>query len=122
MLKQYKPAILRQVKESLRSFIRDPGQILANKEKKQCPCCGYHGPFISMRNNLPEYRCPNCASRPRDRLLAHAMERMNVDIERGNVLHFSPEPNLYRRLKDNPNYISGDIKQSKYAKYKLDSD
>ncbi|MFY9589299.1 class I SAM-dependent methyltransferase [Rickettsia endosymbiont of Halotydeus destructor] len=112
--------MLTQIIERMRSIIRHPGQLLKKKKKRNCPCCGYSGTFISMRKNLPEMRCPNCASRPRDRLFAHYTIQHNINLEEKYILHFSPEPNLFRRLKRNPNYISSDIKKSKYAKFYVD--
>lgn len=109
-----------QVKEWLRSIARDPAQLTQPKVRRICPCCGYEGVFISMRRHLREKRCPNCASRPRDRLLAHAMQTLHIRLEGQRVLHFSPEPNLFRRLLHQPDYVSADIKPSKYARYSVD--
>lgn len=113
----YKRNILTQFIETTRSLIRHPGQLFDKKTKRKCSCCGYEGSFISMRKNLPEQRCPNCASRPRDRLLSCYTMFHNISLHDKHILHFSAEPNLFRLLKSNPNYISGDIKKSKYAKY-----
>lgn len=110
----------KQFLERTRSLIRDPKQLITKKQKYVCPCCSYQGAFISMRKTLPEKRCPNCASRPRDRLLAHAFMQNNITLAGKHILHFSPEPNLFSRLKKEPNYISGDVKKSRYAKYHVD--
>ncbi len=117
---KYQANRLIQIIETLRSIIRHPGQLLMKKQPRYCSCCNYQGNFISMRKDQIEKRCPNCGSRPRDRLLAHYLSHHNVDLAGKCVLHFSPEPNFFRRLKNEPNYISGDIKKSKYAKYYVD--
>lgn len=114
----------RQLKEWLHSIKRDPGQIFRRKGRSSCSCCGYKGPFVSLRRSEREddreKRCPNCSSRPRDRLLAYLFAQRHIELEGKHILHFSPEPNLFRRLKNEPHYISGDIKKNKYAAYEVD--
>lgn len=120
MLPDYRFNFITQITERIRSIIRHPGQLFAEKQIKHCPYCCYNGAFISMRKHLPESRCPNCASRPRDRLLANYFRQNNIVIDNKDILHFSPEPHLFRLLSSSPGYISGDIKKSKYAKFYVD--
>lgn len=114
----------KQVKEWLHSIKRDPGQLFRRKQKSRCTCCHYQGAFVSLRKSERaddrEKRCPNCSSRPRDRLLAYLMAEGGISLKGKHILHFSPEPNLFRKLQAEPNYISGDIKKNKYARYEVD--
>jgi len=108
------------IKEWARSLRRDPGQIFRHRQRYACPCCGYEGMFVTMRDLRREERCPNCASRPRDRLLAFILRERGISLKGRKILHFSPEPALFHKLKRAPDYVSGDIKKSKYARYQVD--
>lgn len=121
---KYKANYFRLFKEYLRGFRRDPAQFFVAKKMRICPCCGFQGYFVSMRKNrrddYREARCPNCASRERDRLFSIIVRDRHVVWEGKKILHFSPESHLFRRLIKYKGYISGDIKPNKYAKYHVD--
>jgi SAM-dependent methyltransferase len=120
LAKEYKTNHYVQFKEYLRTFRRDPRQFLMSKAERYCPCCEYKGAFISMRKNRREARCPNCSSRERDRMFFLYLRDRGITISGKKILHFSPEPYLFRSLQNEEGYISGDIKKSKYAKYHVD--
>lgn len=65
-------------------------------------------------------RCPNCASRPRDRFLAKLLASSGEVIKGKRILHFAPEWPLYRLLKDEPGYIGGDIIKRRNANASVD--
>jgi len=77
-----------------------------------CPCCGYRGRFESFGpENSPATRCPQCASLPRQRLLALAVREGAVSFAGQDVLHFAPEPTMARIIKgaDPKSYRTADI-------------
>ena len=98
--------------EWLRGTWRDPVQHTQTREIRYCPCCKFSGYFVSAkRRSDREFRCPSCASRPRDRHIALIIEELNLSFEGKNVLHFAPEWWLFRRLKKQPGYVGGDIQK-----------
>lgn len=104
------------VKEWARSSLRDPGQHFERRSKRNCPCCGFEGLFVSAKwHKGPEMRCPNCASRPRDRFLALIFQETGCELNGKQILHFAPEAWLFRKLKDNPYYVGGDIVKRRKA-------
>ncbi|SOH92799.1 Methyltransferase domain-containing protein [Monaibacterium marinum] len=110
------------VKEWLRGTIRDPKQHLQVRKSRYCPCCQRTGKFVSAKKTGPvEFRCPWCASRPRDRQIALLFERMDLDLESLRVLHFAPEWWLFRRLNGTPGYVGGDIIQRRNANAVVDA-
>ena len=58
---------------------------------RECPICGYHGPFSPVRHK-PEIWCPSCDSRPRHRLLKLWMDSELALPEAAEVVHFAAEP------------------------------
>lgn len=52
--------------------------------------------------------CPNCMSTARERLII-AYLNDEVDIERKNILHLSPEKNIYNFLKGKASVITADL-------------
>lgn len=110
------------IKEWLRGTLRDPGQHLVSRPSRYCACCGHSGKFVSARKNgTPEFRCPWCASRPRDRQIALLLEQMDLDLKGSRVLHFAPEWWLFRRLNGAPGYVGGDILQRRNANAVVDA-
>jgi SAM-dependent methyltransferase len=99
--------------EWLRGVIRDPKQFVQKRTQRRCSCCGYHGYFVSMGwHGPPEYRCPNCSSRPRDRQIALILATMGLDIGRllqMRLLHIAPEWWIFRQLRGSTEYVGGDI-------------
>lgn len=96
--------------EWARGTLRDPIQHFQKRTRRECSCCGFSGLFVSAkRNRKREFRCPNCASRPRDRFLALLIERYRLDLPSLRVLHFAPEWPLYTKLRHCPGYVGADI-------------
>ncbi len=109
------------IQEWLRGARRDPMQFFEKRTRRHCPCCGYEGMFVSARRGGErEFRCPSCASRPRDRLLALIFAERGVVLEGRNILHLAPEWPLFRRLKDEPGYVGGDILKRRNANAYVD--
>ncbi|HBH26556.1 MAG TPA: SAM-dependent methyltransferase [Rhodospirillaceae bacterium] len=97
-------------KEWLRGTWRDPAQHFQKRKARTCPCCGYRGLFVSAkRRSVREFRCPNCASRPRDRQIALMLDVLDLDLGALRIMHFAPEWWLFKRLRSNPRYVGGDI-------------
>ncbi len=82
-------------------------------EGVECPCCG--GEFKSFRRfrGREGARCPRCALLERHRVLwDYLRERTDLlDGEESDVLHFAPEFELERRLRDRmgSRYVSADL-------------
>ncbi|WP_245925720.1 class I SAM-dependent methyltransferase [Algibacter marinivivus] len=74
--------------------------------------------FIKIENE--DLLCPFCGSLSRNRRLWGILKEDNT--LKGNVLHFSPSRNLYRKLKKNKhiNYSSSDFENEFLADYKFD--
>ena len=100
--------------EISRGTVRDPLQHFRARQKRNCPLCGFTGYFLSA-SVRQEARCPNCASKERDRIIALYLKRSGLDPSGKNVLHFSAERPFFRQWKNNPNYVAGDIKKSAVA-------
>lgn len=69
---------------------------------------------------MREFRCPSCASRPRDRQIGLICERLNVSFKGKDILHFAPESWLFRMLKNQPGYVGGDIQKRRKANAIID--
>jgi hypothetical protein len=96
--------------EWVRGTWRDPRQHFQKRLVRSCPCCGFRGYFVSAKRRGPrEFRCPACASRPRDRQIGLIRERLGLPLEGKDILHFAPEWWLFRRLKHEPGYVGGDV-------------
>lgn len=109
------------IEEWLRGTLRDPGQHFRPRRRRHCPCCGYEGYFITAKRNIgPDFRCPNCASRPRDRQIALWLEGQGMDLGNRRILHFAPEWPLFRRLNGLPGYVGGDIQKRRNANAVVD--
>ncbi len=107
------------VQEYLRGAVRKPGQFLAARPRRTCPVCDYSGRFLDV-GPRPEARCPNCSSKERDRIMGLYLRREGIEMEGKAILHFSPERPFFRRWKDNPNYVAGDVKISSVANAVVD--
>jgi len=70
-----------------------------NKQKYECPVCGYIGPFkdISPRTGLRKHAlCPNCRSHERQRIQYLVLKQLfeENDFSNKKMLHFAPEASL----------------------------
>jgi len=74
--------------------------------------------FIPLKNN--DLLCPFCGSLSRNRRLWSLLN--SDDYLTGNVLHFSPSRNLYRRLKNirTINYFASDFEKEFLAEFDFD--
>jgi SAM-dependent methyltransferase len=99
-----------------RGTLRDPAQHFRVRRRRDCPCCGYTGYFVTAKRRGPaDFRCPNCSSRPRDRQIALWLKSNAVELSGKKILHFAPEWPLFRQLKDEPGYVGGDIQRRRNA-------
>lgn len=79
-----------------------------------CPCCeGSFRTFLpSGINHRPNAECPKCFSLERHRLLwLYLKNRTNLLSDNLKVLHFAPEFQLYRLIRQLPNidYLTADL-------------
>lgn len=118
--KKYIKAIIPQkVLLKNESFFRFFYGIFYLGKKHKCNICSKQlRAFISLKNN--DLLCPFCGSLSRNRRLWNQLN--NDNSLKGNILHFSPSRNLYRKLKKNKeiNYISTDYENEFLADYKID--
>jgi SAM-dependent methyltransferase len=68
-----------------------------NKEKFECPVCGYNGPFLDVAPSTglrKHAKCPNCNALERHRIQFLAVNAVLSNINTANLkmLHFAPEP------------------------------
>ena len=71
----------------------------SQREKFECPICGYSGPFMDSSSSAglrKHAKCPNCNALERHRLQFLAMNDVLNRIDTANLkmLHFAPEPFL----------------------------
>ena len=113
----YKTDFLIQCKVWLRVFVRDPKQFFRERDVCECSSCGYKGYFATARKGHahPAFRCPNCESRPRDRNIALFFKKNQLELGNKNILHIAPEWPLFRKLKNEPGYVGGDIQKRRNA-------
>lgn len=112
----YKPNWIEQAKHWIRGTIYDPGQHFRPRTPRICPCCDYSGQFVSSgKYKTDSFRCPNCASRPRDRQIALMIEELGLSLHDKRILHFAPEWPLFRKLRAQPGYVGGDIRRRPHA-------
>jgi len=67
------------------------------KEKFECPVCGYSGPFMDLTPSTgfrKHAKCPSCSALERHRLQLLVVNDVLSDINTANLkmLHFAPEP------------------------------
>jgi len=67
-----------------------------------------------------EARCPNCASKERDRVIALHMNKTGVGAAGRKVLHFSAERPFFYKWRKLEGYVSGDIKPNRFANAMVD--
>jgi len=68
---------------------------------RACPICGYYGRFTAFGKPARiDARCPKCNSLERHRLLYLFAERFDFFRPKHKVLHFAPENQLARYLRD----------------------
>ena len=107
------------VTEWLRGLKRNPGQIFRKSQSWHCPLCDYHGWFVDLGNRR-DSRCPNCASRERDRIIGLYWRRTQRSFDDASILHFSPEKSIWPLLRCHPGYVSSDVEPHKRAMRILD--
>lgn len=107
------------VAEWLRGLKRNPAQILRKSRRWHCPLCDFQGWFIDMAGRR-DARCPNCASRERDRIIWLYWRREPWDFANKRTLHFSPEKSIWPMLRHHPGYVSSGVEPHKRAARVLD--
>lgn len=109
----YKKNALIQFKTLLRAVVRDPNQFFCERDICECSCCGYQGHLLTARKRHVHraYRCPNCESRPPDRNIALFLKKNSIELAGKNFLHIASEWPLFRKLKNEPGYVGGDIQK-----------
>ncbi len=98
-------------------FLRYFYGILYIGKMHQCNICRHSlRSFIDSKKQI----CPFCGSLPRTRRLWQLIN--NGNCLKGNILHFSPSRNLYRKLKKHGSieYYSSDYEDEFLADYKFD--
>lgn len=104
----------------LQAWWKDPKQFSRKKLPRTCPVCGYEGIFLSVgRPSRWDVRCPNCASRPRHRLMQLYLDKHNIDLTKMSILQFGPEKWLMTAMRNNPAYEPADL-YAKIARFRLD--
>jgi SAM-dependent methyltransferase len=84
----------------LNSVISDPLQF-ATRINFFCPICSYAGHFLSFGKPPQRYAiCPRCFSLERDRLYAYFLEDRHDPVAGKDVVHFAPEPALYKLITE----------------------
>ena len=85
------------------------------KEKFECPVCGYSGPFMDVEPSTglrKHAKCPNCDALERQRIQFIVVNKVLSDMNTTNLkmLHFAPEP-FFRQYfsKQFGQYESADI-------------
>jgi SAM-dependent methyltransferase len=87
-----------QLLHRVRNKIRGPIPIFKllnrNKERFECPICGYEGPFADFRS-IGGFRkhaiCPQCGALERHRLQYLVMRDVMSTMPSAKMLHFAPE-------------------------------
>ena len=116
-LPEYKSEPLIKIKVWLRALVRDPKQFFRPRDVCECSFCGYRGLFVTARKGHvhASFRCPNCESRPRDRSIALFFRKNSLELSGRDILHIAPEWPLFRKLKNEPGYIGGDVQKRRNA-------
>lgn len=93
-------AIPRRYRPMLRRTVRP---LLHRGSAVECPCCGgQYSRFVPHRTRA-HAKCPRCASLERHRLLQlYITERTDLPDAELSVLHFAPEHELQRYLRQRP--------------------
>lgn len=105
--------------ELARGTLRDPLQHFRRRTVRTCTVCSYSGFFLSAATRQ-EARCPNCASKERDRVIALHMNQHGAGVQGKRILHFSAERPFFRRWRNLEGYVAGDIKPNRYANATVD--
>jgi len=90
-------------------------------DRFECNCCQRSFRELLPKASRQNAECPYCGSLERTRLLLYYLQNeTSVMQQKLKVLHFAPEPALYKTLShQNPNYIDGDIHPA-YANHIVD--
>jgi SAM-dependent methyltransferase len=107
------------MEEVSRGTLRDPLQHLRKRQRRTCTVCDFTGYFLSA-GVRQEARCPNCASKERDRVIALHMKTNGVRVAGKRILHFSAERPFFRQWKRLDGYVAGDVKRSAVANAVVD--
>lgn len=110
-------AFLQRCNEKAQPVIRKTKFPLKYKSKDGlfCPCCGQHfTTFIEYKFNGESFEankhvankslivmCPYCYSMPRQRIEAHILSALNLDLQNKNILLFAPEDCIIIYFKRN---------------------
>ena len=104
-------ALFNHIKLLAGSAIADPLQFLT-RINFFCPVCSYAGHFLSFGKPPQRYAlCPRCYSLERDRLYAHFFEDQHNPVSGKDIVHFAPEPGLYKLITEHykpRSYITAD--------------
>ncbi|MGB0410243.1 MAG: class I SAM-dependent methyltransferase [Pikeienuella sp.] len=68
-------------------------KVVGGVADRDCPICGYHGPFSAVRHKVDVW-CPSCDSRSRHRLIALWLAGQKPIAKGARVLHFAAEESL----------------------------
>ncbi|MDF1696096.1 MAG: methyltransferase domain-containing protein [Saprospiraceae bacterium] len=87
----------------------------------KCNCCGWTFRKMLSKAGRENAECPNCAALERTRLLLYYLQNeTEVFTQKMKVLHFGPEPSLYKILSKTDNeYIDADYHPA-YAHHVID--
>jgi len=105
--------------ELTRGTLRDPLQHFRKRHVRKCTLREFSGYFLSA-GSRQEARCPNCASKERDRIIGLSMKQQGIDVRGKRILHFSAERPFFRQWKRMEGYVAGDIKRSAVANAMVD--
>jgi len=90
-----------------------PGPSLAARE---CPICGYVGPFkaVGVYWRRPDALCPNCRGRERHRFFKLLLDRHSPIPKGAKLLHFAAEPSITQVVEPlAKEYYRADIESSR---------
>lgn len=85
--------------------------------RRRCPCCDWVGFDFYWLDcgsfTVPHVFCPQCGAQERHRFVHYFLQKEfgnNTKRENISVLHFAPEPHVYRyfNAEDNPKYVGAD--------------
>lgn len=107
--------IAEQLAKLQRKVVREFQDVISKGYIRSCPLCGYEGQFApaGMPPRL-DCQCPSCNSRERHRLFKLWMDREQRITKGHQVLHFAPEPQLTRLLRNTAGkYVTADLMRNK---------
>lgn len=119
--KIYKQLVSEKRRNWIRRSIQSAKAPLYYGDTFQCNCCGKSFRALLPKAKRQNAECPYCGSLERTRLLLHYLKNeTGVFSEHLKVLHFAPEPALYKLLKqEDIEYVDGDLHPA-YANHIVD--